>query len=73
MAAPTEYAKKQGCYVSDDYLLPNGEKTGFWWFRSPGSSGNRAAVVLNHGLIHRGGFVVNEDLGCVRPAFWLNL
>ena len=73
MAAPTGYAKKQGCYVSDDYSLSTGEKTGWWWLRSPGSDSSCAADVLSNGDIYRDGVDVNYGYGCVRPAFWLNL
>ena len=73
IAVPTCYAKKQGCYVSDDYSLPNGEKTGWWWLRSPGISSSSAAIVDVNGDICRYGSNVDGHVGCVRPAFWLNL
>ena len=73
MAAPTDYAKKQGCYVSDNYSLPNGENTGWWWLRSPGSYGDNAAVVRNYGCIYQSGLGVTANDVAVRPAFWLNL
>ena len=73
MAAPTDYAKKQGCFVSDDYSLPNGEKTGWWWLRSTGLGSSRAADVSRFGRIYRYGSDVSRSIGCVRPAFWLNL
>ena len=69
MAAPTDYAKK-GCYVSDNYSLPNGEKTGWWWLRSPGGLSNLAARVYDDGSIIQFGYVIYV---AVRPAFWLNL
>ncbi len=72
MAAPTEYAKKQGCSVSDGHLLPNGEKTGDWWLRSPGGISYDAAYVLSFGGIQQYGNV-EGNYWCVRPAFWLNL
>ena len=73
MAAPTGYAKKQGCYVSSDYLLPSGEKTGWWWLRSPGDISDDAADVGGSGRIDQSGNGVNLDCVAVRPAFWLNL
>ena len=73
MAAPTGYAKKQGCYVSSDYLLPSGEKTGWWWLRSPGDHSLSAADVFDVGRIYQGGDFVNDLDVAVRPAFWLNL
>lgn len=73
MAAPTEYAKKQGSYVSDNYLFTTGEKTSWWWLRSPGAGSYFAAFVSSDGLIYRNGFRVYNSNGSVRPAFWLNL
>ena len=73
MAAPTGYAKKQGAYVSDSYSLPSGEKTGWWWLRSPGDYGYDAALVLCSGYFNQDGYDVGRFSGCVRPAFWLNL
>ena len=73
MAAPTGYAKKQGSYVSDSFSLPTGEKTGWWWLRSPGGNSRFAAYVRYYGFILRCGRGVHIRLGCVRPAFWLNL
>ena len=73
MAAPTGYAKKQGSYVSDSFSLPTGEKTGWWWLRSPGIRSISAANVNNGGIIDQNGGSVISSLGCVRPAFWLNL
>ncbi|MBQ1554061.1 MAG: hypothetical protein IIZ68_01250, partial [Clostridia bacterium] len=73
MAAPTGYAKKQGCYVSVKYSLSTGEKTGWWWLRSPGNYGVSAAGVLVDGSIDQHGSYVNFIKVAVRPAFWLNL
>ena len=70
MAAPTGYAKKQGAYVSDSYSLPSGEKTGWWWLRSPGINSDSAALVFGYGSIYQYGSYVYNDDGCVRPAFW---
>ena len=82
MAAVTEYAKKQGAYICDDKTakkygwknsLPTGEKTGWWWLRSPGDSGGIAAGVVTRGFVLQCGGGVSFDSGAVRPAFWLNL
>jgi hypothetical protein len=73
LAAPTEYAKKQGCFVSDNYSLPTGEKTGWWWLRSPGINCGYAAYVIASGGVNQGGYNVFISNGAVRPAFWLNL
>ncbi len=73
MAAPTGYAKKQGCWTRDNYSLPTGEKTGWWWLRSPGYRSYNAASVGNYGHIDQGGYYVRSRKVVVRPAFWLNL
>ena len=73
MAAPTGYAKKQGCWTRDNYSLPTGEKTGWWWLRSPGDIGYDAAYVGSSGYVLQNGADVDRNYGCVRPAFWLNL
>ena len=73
MTAVTGYAKMQGSYVSDNYSLPGGEKTGWWWLRSPGDYGFRAAYVGNYGRILRFGGGVFSVNGSVRPALWRNL
>ena len=73
MAAPTGYAKKLGCYVSGGCSLPNGEKTGWWWLRSPGYGSSDAASVNTGGNVSQSGSDVNSNHGAVRPAFWLNL
>ena len=72
-AAPTGFAIKNGAWVSDNYSLPNGEKTGWWWLRSPGSNSDDAACVLTNGDVYQFGNYVDFNYGAVRPAFWLNL
>ena len=44
-----------------------------WWLRSPGYSRYGAAYVFDGGYISVGGFNVNNPIGGVRPALWLNL
>ena len=73
MAAPTGYAIKQGAWTSSICSLTSGEKTGWWWLRSPGSYSDGAAYVRIDGGVHRYGDDVNLDRSGVRPAFWLNL
>lgn len=73
MAAPTEYAKKQGMWICEESSLPSGEKTGWWRLRSPGFYGNLAAHVHNDGHVNQGGYDVCGYIVAVRPAFWLNL
>ena len=65
--------KKLGCCVNKNYSLPTGEKTGWWWLRSPGRDSDLAARVFDRGDISQHGSGVNFFSGCVRPAFWLNL
>ncbi len=72
-AAPTGYAKKQGCETSDNYSLPTGEKTGWWWLRSPGYDSCHAAIVKSNGNIYPDGSLVYLNVIAVRPALWLNL
>ena len=72
MAGVTEYAQKQGAWVSNDYLLPNGEKAGLWWLRSPGYISHTASRVLINGDINsHGGSIVRENVA-VRPAMWIS-
>lgn len=44
-----------------------------WWLRSPGSSSNCAAYVLNDGEVFTCGLNVADKRVGVRPAMWLNL
>ena len=67
------YAKKQGAWASDISSLPSGEKTGWWWLRSPGFISYYAADVDDSGSIDQDGFYVGNGNVAVRPAFWLNL
>ena len=49
------------------------EAFSWWWLRSPGSHGDRAAEVGSSGWVYRSGrYVCNDDDG-VRPALHLNL
>ena len=64
---PTEYAIANGAYVNSD----NGNC--WWWLRSPGDDRYFAALVLSDGLVYYSGNSVHDDLGCVRPALWINL
>ena len=82
MAAVTEYAKKHGAYIRNNKTakkigcknsLPTGEKTGWWWLRSPGVDSNIAALVDDDGYINQCGYSVDIYDVAVRPALWLNL
>jgi hypothetical protein len=43
----------------------------WWWLRSPGLRKNTVAQVYNGGAIHVSGHFVDNSLGGVRPALWL--
>ena len=71
MAGVTEYARKHGAWVSNEYLMPSGEKAGLWWLRSPGYISQAAARVLINGDINSHGSSVSRDNVAVRPAMWI--
>lgn len=71
-AAPTPYAKKRGSFVSDYSKLQNGEPTGWWWLRLPGSLSIYAASVRD-GVVCDYGHTVDGTRVSVRPALWLKL
>jgi len=53
--------------------LTPGENVLWWWLRSPGKSGSRAACVHNsEGILDTGGLNVDESNG-VRPVLWLKI
>ena len=54
------------------YLI-NGTSTSWWWTRSQGSGGNRAALVRANGSIDSAGNHVDNNNGGIRPAMWLYL
>lgn len=64
---PTEYAKKNGAYVS--------EKSGkcWWWLRSSGSSFTDATACDTDGMIRSHGCSASESDICVRPAMWVSV
>ena len=69
---PTDYAINKGAYTDSDYTV-DGKATCWWWLRSPGINGGRAACVRNDGDVNYFGGRVDHDYDCVRPAFNLNL
>ena len=69
--SPTDYAEAQGTYTSDTYETADGEYAGWWWLRSPGSDQHSAAYVITDGSLYCD--FVDYDIGCVRPALWVNL
>lgn len=62
----TPYARANGAYVGE-----NGYS--WWWLRSPGRTGQMAAVVLYVGYITGPGYSVCDASNVVRPAFWLDM
>jgi uncharacterized protein YjbI with pentapeptide repeats len=77
-AAVTPYAQSphegmRGSYVNEDYKTTDGEKTGWWWLRSPGVYRLNAAIVTPDGDVGGVGGGVNDSSVSVRPALWLNL
>ena len=62
------YAKNKGAYIRED-----GEGTTWWWLRSPGHNGYKAADVGLVGSISVVGDSVDYAADVVRPAFWLDL
>ena len=69
--SPTAYAKAQGAYTSNSYKTDDGNIAGWWWLRSPGFLQYSAADVRSGGSLRN--CSVDDDHGCVRPAFWINL
>ena len=68
---PTAYAIQAGAYTSNFYKTAEGNTAGWWWLRSPGSSQSNASYVNVFGSLKL--YNVSIGIGCVRPAFWLNL
>ena len=67
MSKPTVYAKKKGAYVDGEL------GTGWWWLKSPGGSGEKAADVDTNGLIGGNGTCKVTDKGCVRPVITVSV
>ena len=67
--APTRYAIHNGAYTSDSNRTEEGLAAGWWWLRSPGSTRDSAADVINDGSLDD----VNNGGVVVRPALWLDL
>ena len=71
----TQYAKKQGAWVSDsDFYREKGfYGNGNWWLRSPGALQSFAAFVHNHGYVNDKGHLIHDLDYAVRPALYINL
>lgn len=64
---PTKTAVANGAYTNSS------SGTCWWWLRSPGGDGDRAANVYGGGSVHNYGLNVNLDNGAVRPVVVLRL
>lgn len=73
MCAPTDYAKAQGAWASDDYKTASGKETCWWWLRSPCGNQFYAAFVSISGSVDFLGNIVSDGDDCIRPAMWISL
>ena len=64
---PSEFAIARGINYYE------GDKTCWWWLRSPGNRGINAAYVYIVGRVDMDGLDVRYASVGVRPALWLNL
>ena len=82
MCHATAYAKAQGAFTSDDWMVDGEATTGMWWLRTPGSAQRYFGFVDTDGRIF--GFIeasgviapgrnVDSDVICVRHAVWIDL
>ena len=69
--SPTAYAIEQSADISSSNKTSDGADAGWWWLRSPGETQGYAANVYSSGFLNY--FIVTNENGSVRPAFWLNL
>jgi hypothetical protein len=63
-------------YFTDDnsrIAFDNNEVALWWWLRSPGTFSFFAAYVNRDGSVYVNGYDVDDFIGGVRPALWLNL
>ncbi len=65
-AKATEYAQKVGGTVINKKIGDS-----WWWLRSPGKYGYRAAEIFDSGWIDASGESVNSKSKGVRPAIWV--
>ena len=73
MAAPTAFViKRYNKPGSEYYQTASGEHPIYWLLRSPGYYQHRAAIVSYGGDLDDF-VVVNDEMGPIRPAFWLDL
>lgn len=65
---PSDYAHAMGAYTGIDESACS-----CWWLRSPGSTADSAATILNCGYVHRNGCSVNTTNSTVAPVLHINL
>ena len=66
---PTNYAKNNGAFVSEKY-----SGTTWWWLRAPFDIGDNAACGGTDGIVYdENSYAYVNEVGSVRPAFWLDL
>lgn len=67
--------KGEAWWFDDQYdcvrLAKFGSKNAWWWLRSPGYIGSRAAYIAISGLVHLHGESIRSKNGGVRPVLWL--
>ena len=69
--SPTASALQAGAWTFGSYKTEDETAAAWWWLRSPGNYRSRAACVDYSGSL--GSRSVYDDIGCVRPALWINL
>lgn len=70
IADVTEYAKEQG---ADTNFADSNIEFPRWWLRSAGCYADRASNINEDGSISKGGFSVEYDGYCIRPALWITI
>lgn len=66
---PTNYAIANGAFVSEKY-----SGTTWWWLRAPFDIGDDAACGGTDGVVYdENSYAYINEVGAVRPAFWLIL
>ena len=71
MCLPTAYAVSSGAWTTEEYTDASGERTCFWWLRSPGNNEKQAAYVHMEGTINLNGTMVSYGNRTARPALWI--
>lgn len=72
-------AEAESLFKDDEFLRcmavakNNGQRSDYWWLRSPGKEARNAAFVCNDGHLHLEGRRVVDTTYGVRPALWVNM